>query len=82
MAYGHDYGLLQRILGKVRGSTSEKIDALPILDGPRLDKFDVHLLAQAIESEVARAKENGWPKISLHMDLEDAYLLAQVLKRR
>ena len=49
-------------------------------DGPVLPKFDAIQLAEAIEKELERAHEYGWSKMTLHMDLPDAYLLAQHLK--
>jgi hypothetical protein len=48
-------------------------------DGPTLPKFQAKALGKAINHEIARAKEYGWSKITLHMDLPDAHLLAQYL---
>lgn len=56
------------------------IDNLDIIDGPRLEAFDAKQLAQALKDEVQRAKQTGWSKVSLHMDLEDALALAKHLE--
>lgn len=39
-------------------------------------------LAAGIEAEINRAHEYGFTKITLHMDLPDAALLAKHLRRR
>jgi hypothetical protein len=49
-------------------------------DGPIVHRFDPVLLAQAIDQELARCAVMGWPKISLHMDVRDAMLLARLLR--
>jgi hypothetical protein len=49
-------------------------------DGPVLSKFNALELADAMEKELERAHEYGWSKMTLHMDLPDAYLLSQYLK--
>lgn len=51
-------------------------------DGARLEHFNTLDLAQALESEVARAGIVGHTKISLHLDVADAAKLAQALRRR
>jgi len=56
-------------------------DDVQIIDGPRLDKFDPQRLAMALEQECERSKVMGWPKVSLHMDVIDALLLARALKK-
>lgn len=57
------------------------IEQLPIIDGPALETFEPCALAGAIEQEVSRARREGWPKISLHMDIDDALALARALTR-
>ena len=60
----------------------QQYGCLPSLtDGPALPSFDPQALAQALEHEIARAGEYGWTKITLHMDVPDAALLAQHLRR-
>lgn len=54
---------------------------LPLIDGPRIDKFDPYLLAEALDQEIARSVETGWTKISIHMDLQDARLLSMFLRK-
>jgi hypothetical protein len=76
---------VKRALGTVRGvqeaiGRAGGVEKLPLLDGPRLDSWTPRGLAKAIEQEVARAKMNGWTKISIHMDLRDALALANALK--
>lgn len=51
-------------------------------DGPLLATFEPHAVGAAIEQEIIRARANGWPRISIHMDLADAAALAHVLKLR
>lgn len=51
-------------------------------DGPVIPEFDARNLALAIEQEVQRAGQYGWSKITLHMDIPDAALLAQYLRKR
>lgn len=53
---------------------------LPIVDGPIIPKFDPYYLAEALDQEIARSIEVGWPKISLHMDLLDAKRMALFLR--
>ena len=53
----------------------------PAPDGPVIEQFNCLALADAIEQECARAAIVGWPKVSLHMDIEDARLLAGALRR-
>mgnify|MGYP003423115649 FL=1 len=43
--------------------------------------FNALELAQAIEAEINRASEYGFTKITLHMDLPDAVLLARTLRK-
>lgn len=50
-------------------------------DGPLLDSFKALDLAQAIESEVNRAKENGLRKIRVDMDHFNAIAMASYLRR-
>lgn len=50
-------------------------------DGPVIARFDRNALAAAIECELSRASEYGFTKITLHMDLPDAALFAQFLRR-
>lgn len=50
-------------------------------DGPVIPRFDAKVLAAAIEQEIIRAGQYGWSKITLHMDVPDAALLAQHLRR-
>jgi len=51
-------------------------------DGPIVARFDPEALAAAIETEIRRAHEYGWSKITLHMDIPDAALLSNCLRRR
>jgi len=51
-------------------------------DGPLLLRFNAGKLGAAIERECARARVVGWTKITLHMDLQDAALLARHLRRK
>jgi len=57
-----------------------KLPAAP--DGPILRTFDPKEMARALKNEVLRSRKNGWPKISIHMDLEDALALARALEVR
>ena len=50
-------------------------------NGPVLDVFDPRELAAAIESEILRCAELGWNKITVHMDVRDAMLLARHLRK-
>jgi hypothetical protein len=50
-------------------------------DGPIIARFDPKALEEAIMHEVKRAGEYGWPKVTIHMDIPDAILLAQFLRR-
>lgn len=49
-------------------------------DGPILEHFDAYALGAAIEQEAAKAGIYGWSKITLHMDLREALVLASHLK--
>lgn len=51
----------------------------PMLDGPRLERFNAKQLAAAIKAEIARAHVMGWTKIQISMDLPDAFALARKL---
>ena len=55
--------------------------AFPQMDGPRLERWNPRLLADALDAELARCAVEGWPKISLHMDIADAMKLAQYLRK-
>jgi len=57
------------------------VEALPEMSGPRLETWNPRLLAEALDSEIARCAVEGWPKISLHMDVRDAMKLAQFLRK-
>jgi hypothetical protein len=46
-----------------------------------IEQFNCNRLADAIEAEVNRAKEYGFTKITLHMDIPDAAKLAAALRR-
>lgn len=50
-------------------------------DGPIVAEFNPKALAKAIEQEVKRCHDYGWPKITLHMDVSDAAKLAHFLRR-
>lgn len=50
-------------------------------NGPIIPEFAPIPLAQALEQEIRRAHLYGWPKISLHMDILDAAMLAAFLRR-
>lgn len=56
-------------------------DCLPPADGPKLDRWHPRTLAEALDAEIARCAVEGWPKISLHMDVRDAMKLAQFLRK-
>lgn len=58
-----------------------RVEKLPLIDGPVVERFEPRALASALEQEVQRAMEVGWPKISLHMDVADAKKLALYLIR-
>jgi hypothetical protein len=49
-------------------------------DGPIVTKFGPLALAQAIEQELNRCADMGWPKLTLHMDVPDALALAKFLR--
>lgn len=57
------------------------VSNMPVIDGPRLERFDPMHLAGALEQELARAAQVGWTKISIHLDVEDAMRLEQYLRR-
>ena len=50
-------------------------------DGPVLPAFNPATLAEAIEKEIVRSGEYGWSKITIHMDVPDAMMLAKFLRR-
>lgn len=50
-------------------------------DGPVLPRFEPLAVAKAIEGELLRARDYGWSKITLHMDIPDAVLLAKQLRK-
>lgn len=50
-------------------------------DGPVIERFDPKRLAAALELELARSRARGWPRITIHMDLDDAAKLAHALRR-
>lgn len=50
-------------------------------DGPVISRFDRNAIAAGIECELSRASDYGFTKITLHMDLPDAALLAKFLRR-
>jgi len=50
-------------------------------DGPILPSFGPKSLAKAIEHEVIRAGQYGWSKVTIHMDIPDAVLLMNFLKK-
>lgn len=56
------------------------VGKLPIIDGPHIEKFDPKMLAKALEQEIQRCGEFGWSKVSLHMDVQDAFKLAKFLR--
>lgn len=51
-------------------------------DGPIVEKFNPLELASAIESECARTSQLHGQRVSLHMDPQDALLLARFLRFR
>jgi histidyl-tRNA synthetase len=51
-------------------------------DGPVITEFQADALGKAIEQEIARAHDYGWTKITLHMDMPDAFKLARYLRRK
>jgi len=50
-------------------------------DGPVVEHFEPQAVAAAIEQEITRARVYGWTRITLHMDVADALMLAQCLRR-
>lgn len=54
----------------------------PAPDGPIISTFSPEAIAHALEQEVARSMALPNPKISIHMDIEDALLLAKFLRFR
>lgn len=50
-------------------------------DGPIIERFNPHDLAAALERELERGAEYGWSKITLHMDVPDALMLAKYLRK-
>ena len=60
-----------------------KYGCLPSVgDGPVIERFDAAALAAALESEIARAADYGWTKVTLHMDIPDARALAKCLREK
>ena len=60
-----------------------KYGCLPSVgDGPVLERFDAKGLSEALSTEIQRAGEYGWSKITLHMDVPDASALAKFLRER
>jgi hypothetical protein len=60
----------------------QKYGCLPSApDGPAVEHFTPLAVAQAIEHELNRASEYGFTKVTLHMDLIDAALLARELRK-
>lgn len=57
------------------------VDRLPLVDGPVVPEYSRRHLADALDAEIARCAEVGWTKVSLHMDVRDAMLLARDLRR-
>lgn len=56
---------------------------LPALgDLSTIARFDALEVAAAIETELSKAGEYGFTKITLHMDLPDAAMLAKHLRKR
>ena len=49
-------------------------------DGPVLPEFHPMALSKAIQQEVNRASDYGWSKITIHLDIPDALLLAKFLE--
>lgn len=49
--------------------------------GPIIPRFNAKELAHAIEQEINRSRLVGWTKISIHMTIEDAAMLAKALRR-
>lgn len=72
----HNVDALNRAMRNAGG-----VDNLRVIDGPRLTEFTPDGLADALEQELTRAHEVGWPKISIHLDLADARVLAKYLRR-
>lgn len=60
----------------------QKYGCLPAApDGPTIALFNPHDLAAALETEMNRASDYGFTKITLHMDMLDAALLAKYLRK-
>lgn len=53
---------------------------LPYPIGPLVSTFNREEIATAIESEAVRVGHLPHPKITLHMDVADALLLAKILR--
>lgn len=49
--------------------------------GPVVETFDPHVLADALNHEIARCVEKGLTHVMMNMALSDAMKLAQVLRR-
>lgn len=72
-----DRDAVKRILGaKVKAG-----DLPEAPSGPLVPRFNAKELAHAIEQEINRSLLVGWTKISIHMTLEDAAMLAKALRR-
>jgi len=56
------------------------VDKLPDVSGHYVPKFEPRALAEALEREIARAVENGFTKVSVHMDLSDAVAMARYMR--
>jgi hypothetical protein len=71
-----DHDALRRALKQAGG-----VGGLKVIDGPRLERFTPDGLAHALELEIARSRAEGWPKIDISLDLEDAWALMKFLRR-
>jgi hypothetical protein len=82
-----EYGILLGRGTDMNGSIAvnnimEKYGCLPTLNDMRtLEVFSPEGMSQAIEHEANKAAEYGFSKITLHMDIPDAILLAKALRK-
>lgn len=53
----------------------------PMPDGPYMEDFNAHEMAQALEQEVRRCMAQGWAKVTISMDPGNAARMAAFLRR-
>lgn len=67
--------------GAVEARVASGVPLPPAPDGPVVEAFSALHLADALEHEVRRAKDNGMDKIRIDGSIEDAAKLAAFLRR-